>query len=281
MEGGTVHKILRQLLRSKPAVIGGFLVLVFLFLAFFGPSLAPHDPFSQDIASGSEPPSMENPMGRDRMGRDMFSRILHGTRYSVIMAVSAVTVGLTIGALMGLCAGFYGGIVDVLLMRVVDLMLAFPAFFVALIVVAILGPGLLNGAIAVGIASVPHYARVIRGGVLTVKGQEFVEAARAQGASNLRIMFRHVLPNCVGVLLVQTTLRIGAAVITSASLSFLGLGAQEPLPEWGLMVSAGRDYLRSAPHIAVFPGLCIAAMVLGFNLLGDGLRDILDPKFRD
>lgn len=268
----------RRFLRHRGAVTGLVLIGFLLMVAVAAPWVAPHSPIEQDLSRRLQPPSAEHFFGTDDFGRDLFSRVLHGSRISLAVGVVAVLLGLSIGGTLGLVAGYFGGKADLLLMRAVDVLLAFPAILLAIAVVAALGPSLTNAMIAVGITGIPVYARLTRGVVLQVKGLEFVTAARALGAADARILFRAVLPNCMAPLLVQTTLGLATAILDAAGLSFLGLGAQPPTPEWGAMLSQGRQLVLDAPWALTAPGLAILASVLGFNLLGDGLRDLFDPR---
>jgi peptide/nickel transport system permease protein len=227
------------------------------------------------------PPNREFLLGTDSLGRDVFSRIVYGSRVSLMTGTVAVTIALTVGTIIGLFAGYLGGMIDDVLMRGIDVLLAFPGLLLAIGVVAVLGPGLTNAMIAIGIARVPSFARVVRGVTLALRELDFVHASLAAGARTGRIMIRHILPNTLSSLIVLTTVNLGTALLAASSLSFLGLGAQPPTPEWGAMLSDGRLFLLVAPHVATFPGVAIALMVLGFNLLGDGLRDALDPRMKD
>ncbi|TBH20611.1 ABC transporter permease [Thermus thermamylovorans] len=229
---------------------------------------------------GVEGPVRLHLLGTDEQGRDLFSRILHGIPISLTIGLVAVGIGLLLGAPLGALSAYFGGRTDLLVQRLVDVMLAFPGILLAIVLVAILGPGLTNAMIAVGIAAVPIYARLVRGVVLSLKALDYVEAARALGASHGRILFRHILPNALSPLLIQSSLQMAIAILFAAGLGFLGLGARPPEPEWGLMLARGREYLAVAPHVATFPGLAIVGLVLAFNLLGDALRDALDPRGR-
>ncbi len=268
-----------RLKKRKMTLVGAALVGIFLVLASGAHLMAPHDPFKQDLRHRLEGPSEDYPMGRDDLGRCILSRVIYGARTSLYIGVSAIGIGLSIGVLLGAVAGYYRRL-DGPIMRMIDIMLAFPTMFLALAIVSMLGPGLNNVIVAVGIYSVPTFCRITRGSVLAVKEIEFIEAARAIGAGDATIIFGHILPNCMAPLIVQTTLYLPAAIITAAGLSFLGLGVQSPIAEWGAMLGEGRVYLQVAPHVAVFPGLAIMIVVFGFNLLGDGLRDILDPRLK-
>lgn len=271
---------LRRLVKHRLALLGMVIVLVFLVIAAFAPYLAPRDPLKFSLANKLRPPSQEFLLGADELGRDILSRIIFGTRVSLMMAVVSVGIGFVLGTPVGAISGFYGGILDILVQRVVDVMMAFPGILLAIVVVAVLGPGLWNAMLAVGISFVPTYVRVVRSAVLEIREREFVEAARAVGAGSLAILWRHILPNCVAPLIVLSTLQTASAILWAAGLGFLGLGAQPPTPEWGTMLGRSQLYIRAAPHVAIFPGIAIALAVLGFNLLGDGLRDALDPRLR-
>ncbi|GAB4404672.1 MAG: ABC transporter permease [Anaerolineales bacterium] len=270
----------RRLLRSKSAIIGLAIILGITFVAVFAAQIAPYDPIKQSFIRQLRPPSASFPLGTDEFGRDILSRIIHGARWALLAGILADSIALVLGVTIGLIGGYYGGRVDALVVWFTDVMLAFPYLLLAMIVVAIFGPGIRNAMIAVGIVYMPQYARLVRGTVLSLKEKEFVEAARAIGASSFRIMFRHILPNCVAPIIVMATLAVGWAIVQTAGLSFLGLGAQHPMPEWGAMLAGGRNYMLSAWWIATFPGLAIVITVIGFNLLGDGLRDVLDPYLR-
>lgn len=263
---------------NRAAVIGAVFMGAFLVVALLAPWLAPHDPIEQDLYNRLAPASIEHPFGTDDFGRDILSRVIYGTRISLRIGVAAVLIALVAGTLIGLVAGYYGGAADQLLMRVMDLMLAFPSILLAIGIVAVLGPGLENAMVAIGIVAIPQYARLIRASTLTVRESDYVQALRALGARDARIIMTAVLPNCLPPLIVQATLSLATAILDAAGLSFLGLGAQPPIPEWGAMLSGGRDLILSAPQVLTYPGLAIFVTVLAFNLLGDGLRDALDPK---
>ena len=268
-------------LRGTPgAIIGLAIVTVILFAAIFAPLIAPADPLAQDLLHQSAHPSWHHLMGTDRSGRDIFSRVLFGSQVSIRIGFEAVGLAITFGTLIGVVAGYAGGKVDTILMSLMDLMLAFPSIILAIGIATILGPSINNLMIAVGIVYIPQYARLARSSVLSVKNLEYIEAARALGAHLPRILVRHVLPNILAPLLVQATLGIATATLEAAGLSYLGLGARPPFPEWGAMLNDARDYWLSAPWALIFPGAAITIMVLGFNLLGDGLRDALDPAGR-
>lgn len=268
----------RRLRKSRTAVLGIIIIILFTIIAFFAPYIAPYDPMEQNFIKSFRPPSAEHYLGTDEFGRDVFSRIIYGSRISLQIGFIAVFISLVVGVSVGLAAGYYGGWIDMVVMRIMDLMLSFPYILLALVIMSILGPGIYNAMIAIGIVYVPQYARIVRSSVLSVKKKEYVLAARALGANDLRIILKHVFLNSMAPIIIQTTLSIGRAIINAAGLSFLGLGAQPPTPEWGAMLSNGQDFLRNAPWIATFPGIAIALLVLGFNLVGDGFRDAFDPR---
>jgi len=261
-------------------VIGLAIVAVYVLLALTAEALPLRNPVQMIPASIMAGPSWSMPLGADGFGRDLLSRIVFGARLSLEVSVTAVAMALVAGSFLGLVAGYAGGWSDQLIMRTMDVLFAFPAVLLALGVVAALGPNPRNVVIAIGIVYTPIFARVVRGPVLSIKEREFVEAARALGARASRIIARHVMPNLLSVLVVQTSIALSWAVLTEAALSFLGLSAQPPAPSWGVMLNEGRQNLELAPHLAIFPGLAIMLAVLGFNLLGDGLRDVLDPRLR-
>ncbi len=273
--------IWRRLSRSKTAVIGLFIVGLYLFTAIIGPYLAPHDPIAQDLGKTFLSPSAQHLMGCDEFGRDIFSRIIHGARVSLIIQFNSVVIALIVGVALGAIGGYFGGLADEVIMRIMDIMLAFPGMLLALAIVAMLGPNLVNLIVAIGIYSVPQFARVTRGSVISVKKNEYVTAAQAIGESDFSVITRYVLPNALSPIIVQTTLRMATVLLTAAGLGFLGLGVQPPTPEWGTMLSGARMYLRTAPFVAVFPGLAIMVVVLGFNFFGDGLQDALNPRLKE
>jgi len=273
-----VRRVIARLNRRRSARVGLVLLGLFLIAALFGPVLAPLDPLEQDLGRRLEAPSGEHLLGTDEFGRDILSRLLHGTRISLSVGVVAVGIGVLIGGLLGLATGYFGGWVELIGMRFVDVLLAFPSILLAVVVVAVLGPSLSNAMIAVGIVGIPHYARIVRASVLAVRGLPFVEAERALGAGEGRILFRTILPHCSPPVLVQASLGLATAILDAAGLSFLGLGAQPPTPEWGAMLGHGREYVIHAPWVLAAPGTAILLTVLGFNLVGDALRDALDPR---
>lgn len=270
----------RRLRRNRGAVVGAAVVVLLVTLAAAAPLLAPADPNAQDLSARLLPPSPQHLLGTDEFGRDMLSRLLYGARPALAAGMLAAAIAMGLGVTIGLVSGYVGGAVDQVLMRVMDIMLAFPYLLLAMIVVAILGPSISNAMVAVGLVNVPQYARLVRGCVLGVRTTEYVAAARALGIPRSRILGRHILPNVMAPIIIQATLGIGQAIVWAAGLSFLGLGAQPPAPEWGAMLASGREYMLQAPGLATFPGLAILVTVLGFNLLGDGLRDALDPRLR-
>jgi peptide/nickel transport system permease protein len=270
--------VLARVGRRGTAKVGLGILAVFVAGALLGPALAPRDPLEQDLERRLAPPTGQHWLGTDEFGRDVFSRLLHGTRLSLFVGIVSVGIGLALGGALGLVTGYFGGWVDLVGMRLVDVVLAFPSILLAIVIVAVLGPGLVHAMIAVGIVGVPAYARLVRAQVLSVRALPFVEADRALGSPDARIMVRTVLPHCTAPLLVQASLSLATAILDAAGLSFLGLGAQPPIPEWGAMLGHGRDYVIHAPWILVAPGAAILLTVLGFNLVGDSLRDALDPR---
>lgn len=259
---------------------GATIVGIFLLLALLAPILVPFDPIEGDLNDRLLAPSRTHWLGTDALGRDVLSRVIFGARVSLQIQLIAVTLALAVGVPFGTMGGYFGGRLDNLIMRSMDVLLAFPGIFLALAIIAVLGPGLVPLMLAAGISSVPQFARIVRGSVLSLKEREFVEAALALGSGSGRVMFRHLLPNCLAPIIVQSTLRMATVLLTASGLSFLGLGVQPPTPEWGAMLSNARSYLIVAPHVATIPGLAIMVVVVGFNLFGDGLRDVLDPRLR-
>jgi peptide/nickel transport system permease protein len=274
------RSLARQLLRDRTARVGLLIVALFLLLAIAAPLVAPQDPIDQDVANRYAPISAEHLLGTDNLGRDEFSRIVYGARASLFTTIGVGLLILLTGIVVGTVSGLVGGLLDGLLMRIVDVLLAFPPLLLALAVTGMLGPGLTNLAIALVAVYWVEYARVVRGLVLSVRERPFVESARAIGQSRSRIAVRHVIPNVISPVIVLATLRTGQLLLTLAGLSFLGLGIQPPTPEWGAMLSEGQSFLASAPQLMVYPGIAITLVALGFNLLGDGLRDVLDPTLR-
>jgi peptide/nickel transport system permease protein len=270
----------RRLVKNSGAMIGLVCIVFLALTAIFAPYLAPYPPHRQNPLMSLQPPSSEHRLGTDQFGRDILSRLIYGTRVSLRVGLVAVGIAALIGIPLGLVAGYYGGGLDMTISRLVDLMLAFPGILLALVIVSIMGPSLFNVMIAVGVAASPNYARLVRGSVLAAKEQVYVESARAIGAWVRGILVRHILPNILAPVIVLATLGTAGAILSAAALSFLGLGAQPPTPEWGAMLSEGRNYMRLAWWATTFPGLAIMVTVLAVNLLGDGLRDALDVRMR-
>ncbi|MBS4206507.1 nickel transporter permease [Bacillus sp. FJAT-50079] len=269
-----------RLKKNKAAVVGGILILLFIITAIIGPFLTTKDPFELDVTNKIQPPSAEHWFGTDNFGRDIFTRIIHGMGLTLYVGFFSVFIGGVIGVFFGVISGYYGGKLDTVIMRIMDILLAFPGIILALAIVSVLGGSLTNVIIAVGVFSIPAFARIVRGSTLTVRKLEYIDAMRALGASDARIIFKHILPNVMSPIIVQATLRIATAVLTASGLSFLGLGAKPPAPEWGAMLSDGRSYMADAPHMVLVPGIMIVLVVLAFNIFGDGLRDALDPKMK-
>lgn len=258
--------------------VGAFIVLLAAFAAVAAPWVAPYDPSSQQLPLRLERPSLGHPFGLDELGRDIFSRVLTGARISLLVGLTVVSISSLVGIFMGSIAGYFGGWLDDVIGRTIDVLLAFPGILLAIALVAVLGPSLTNVVMALSLIGWVGYARLVRGQVLKAREFEFVQAARALGAGTTRILFRHVIPTTMPAVLVQATLGMAGSILAEASLSFLGLGVQPPTPSWGTMLNGGRLHLLDAPHLTIFPGAAIAMLVLGFNFLGDGLRDVLDPK---
>ena len=268
----------KRLRKNKAAVVGGFFILLFVIVSLIGPLLTTQDPTEVNILNKLESPSAEHWFGTDNFGRDIFTRIIHGMPLTLKVGFVSVALGGSVGVVLGIVSGYYGGRIDTIIMRLMDVLLAFPGILLALAIVSVLGGSLTNVIIAVSLFSVPAFARIVRGSTLSVRKLEYIDAVRALGASDFRIIFKHILPNVTSPIIVQATLRIATAVLTASGLSFLGLGAQPPAPEWGAMLNDGRTYMKTAPHIIMFPGIMIVIVVLAFNIFGDGLRDALDPK---
>lgn len=275
-------EVWQRLCRNKMAMLGLAILIVMALGAVFADVIADYDTMvvAQNMKERLQGPSAAHWFGTDEFGRDVFARMLHGSRVSLVVGLISVSVSLCLGGIFGAFAGFYGGRTDNIIMRIMDIFLAVPSILLAMTIVAALGTDLIYVMLAIGISGVPNFARIVRAAVMSVKDQEFVESSRAIGASNVTIIFREVLPNCMAPIIVQATLSVAGAILSTASLSFIGLGVQPPDPEWGAMLSSGRNYLRDAMHITLFPGLAIVITILALNLLGDGLRDALDPRLK-
>ena len=269
---------MKRLLKNKLAVIGLILIIVLSLMAVFAPWLATHNPAAQDLKASELPVFSEGHwLGTDNYGRDVWSRLVYGSRISLLVGLAAVGLGLFGGIILGLLGGYYKKL-DAIIMRIVDLLFSFPGILLAMLIIAILGTSLVNVAIAISIWSIPSCARIVRGSVLSIKQKEYIMALKSLGASDLRIMVRHILPNAMAPIIVFATMRMGTAILSTASLSYLGLGAQPPTPEWGAMISQGQSYMWTSPHLTIIPGIAIMLTVFAFNVLGDGLRDALDPN---
>ena len=279
-------EFIKHFKKNRSAVLGFFIALMLVAFALFSPLIATHLPNVQDLSARLIPPfwneggSAQHLLGTDDFGRDLFSRIVYGARISIMVGTISVSISLFFGLLMGVFAGYYGKWVDALIMRLVDMMLSVPAILLAIVIVSILGPSLYNAMIAIGIVGIPTYARIVRGSILAEKEKEYVIASRVNGSNNLRLMFKVILPNCTTPIIVQATMGFASAVLEAAGLSFLGLGAQPPTPEWGAMLADSLQFITTAPWMIFYPGLAIFLTVLGFNLMGDGLMDVLDPKLK-
>ncbi|PWV37666.1 MAG: hypothetical protein DJ555_01215 [Desulfurococcaceae archaeon] len=265
---------------NRAAYVSLYVVGFLVFIAIFGPFLTPYNPYDFDLSRARQPPSFAHPFGTDELGRDILSRILEGARYTIGISIASVLLGVVIGVILGLASGYLGGLWDTVIQRIVDVMLAFPTVLLAIALVASLGQGVASLIIAIAISTFPVYARLVRGVVLQVVNEDYIAAARLLGKSKIYIMFKHVLPNSISPIVVQATYYMGLSILLASALGFLGLGVPPPTPEWGAMIGSGRTYLFSSPHIVVFPGVFIMISALSFNLLGDGLRDALDPKAR-
>jgi peptide/nickel transport system permease protein len=272
--------LFRMFKRNKTSVVGLFMALVVVMITFISPWISPHDPISQNVDLQHAPPSWAHPFGTDSYGRDQLSRILWGSRVSLVVGILSVLFAMTAGVPLGMLGGYKGGRIDNLILRFIDIFMSFPMVILGLLVLAIMGPGLIKIVIAIGVALTPRIVRLARGSTLSIKGKEYIEAARAVGQKEGRIMMIHVLPNIFGEILVMGTLWVATAIIVEASLSFIGLGVRPPTPSWGAMIRDGLDQLTNAPWLSIFPGLAIFVSVFSFNLIADGLRDISDPKLR-
>jgi peptide/nickel transport system permease protein len=268
--------------RNRIAMVGLFIFSVIVFLTIFADVIVPYEKaLTGDMAERLQEPSSKHWFGTDNYGRDIFARTLHASRRSLVMGIGAVLVGITVGGLLGASAGYYGGMVDTIIMRLIDTVICIPFMLLVLAIVAALGPGLVNVLIALMISMIPTYTRVIRSAILTVVGQDYIEAARSCGTPDRFIILKHVLPNAIGPIIVQATMTVGTMIIQAAATSFLGMGIQPPEPEWGAMLSESKDYMLKAPYMVMFPGFAIVLTALSLNLMGDGLRDALDPRLKD
>ncbi len=268
----------RRLIRNPMAIIGAVIVLSFVFVGLTATWISPHDYDASNFSLARQGPSAEYPLGNDELGRDMLSRLFFGARISLLLGIMSVGIGLSIGIPLGILGGYLGGIPDLFVTGFVDILLAFPSILLAILMVAILGPSLENAMIAIGVLSIPIYIRLVRSSTIGIKEELFIEAAHSMGATHLQILSRHIFPNVLAPIMVQSSLQMAVAIQAAAALGFLGLGAPPDVPEWGNMLQKGRTYVFSAPHIVVFPGLATMLVVFGFSLLGDGLRDALDPR---
>lgn len=277
----------KQFKKNRAALVGAYIVLVLIICAIFAPLFTPYDPLIQNLDQRLLPPVWSDGgmsghiLGTDDFGRDVLTRILYGARISLVIGIISVSISLVFGVLMGAVAGFFGGLADLIIMRVVDIMLSIPAILLAIVIVSILGPDLFNAMIAIGIVGIPTFARIVRSSVLAEKEKEYVVASKVNGSSNARLITKVVLPNCTTPMIVQATMGFASAVLEAAGLSFLGLGAQPPTPEWGAMLADSLQFITTAPWMIIFPGIAIFLTVMGFNLVGDGLMDVLDPKLKE
>lgn len=269
-----------EILNNPSLLLGLFILLALILISVIGPYFV-SSPYTQNTSIKFTPPGRDYLLGTDNFGRDVLSRLVVGAKYSLSAGLVSVAIGTFGGLLLGAPAGYYGKYIDNIIMLLCDIMLAFPGIILSMVIVMVLGPGIYTPMLAVGISSIPLFTRLVRAQVLSLRDAPFVEAARSTGAGDLRIIFKHLLPNCMGPIIIQATLRMGSAILMAATLSFLGMGAQPPEPEWGSMLNAARPYLRTSPYLAIFPGLAITITVIGINLVGDGLRDYLDPKLRE
>jgi peptide/nickel transport system permease protein len=271
----------KRFLKNRWATINLFVLLSLVVIAILAPWITPYDYTFMDFSNMFAGPSFSHPFGADELGRDILSRIIYGSRYSLGIGLLSVSIALVLGVILGSLAGYFGGMVDIGVMRILDVLQSIPGILLAIAISAALGPGFLNTALALAVGMMPMIARLLRGSILSIRTQEYVEAAVAVNCSTFRIIFKHILPNSFAPVLVAATMSIGNAILTAAGLSFIGLGIQPPTPEWGAMLSAGRDYIREYPHLVLFPGVFIMMTVLAFNVVGDALRDFLDPKLKD
>ncbi len=278
---GQIQDVFLRLARNKAAMLGLFILLVMILCAIFAPFVAPYNYAKQDLINSYIPPCLAHPFGTDNLGRDILSRVIYGTRISLLVGICSVCLATVIGVFLGSIAGFYGGVFDNLLMRLMDIVLAVPSLLLAISIASTLGNGIQNLILAIGLGASPGYARIVRASILSLKDQEYVEAARSEGASDAHIILSHILPNCLAPIIVQMTLGVASAILSTASLSFIGLGIAPPTPEWGSMLSTGRQFMFEAWWIVTFPGVAIMLSIFALNLFGDGLRDALDPKLKN
>ena len=278
---GQIQDVFLRLARNKAAMLGLFILLVMILCAIFAPFVAPYNYAKQDLINSYIPPCLAHPFGTDNLGRDILSRVIYGTRISLLVGICSVCLATVIGVFLGSIAGFYGGVFDNLLMRLMDIVLAVPSLLLAISIASTLGNGIQNLILAIGLGASPGYARIVRASILSLKDQEYVDAARSEGASDAHIILSHILPNCLAPIIVQMTLGVASAILSTASLSFIGLGIAPPTPEWGSMLSTGRQFMFEAWWIVTFPGVAIMLSIFALNLFGDGLRDALDPKLKN
>jgi peptide/nickel transport system permease protein len=276
----TNSHVLRRFLQRKSSVIGSAIIFIFVFVALIGPFLCPYQPNEINLMNRYQNPSREHWLGTDILGRDTFTRLVYGARISLLISVMSTLIGSFVGMVLGVIAGYFGGVLDSFISRMLDILMAFPGLLLAIAVIAILGSGLVNTMLAVAVFSIPTIARLVRSVVITLRENEYVQACQVVGASNTRIVVTHIIPNAMGQIIVNVTLNFGYAILAASSLSFLGLGVQPPNPEWGAMLSQARQAIRSTPMASIIPGMCIMLVVLSFSMVGDGLRDALDPKLK-
>jgi len=275
-----VKEILELLTSNKAALVGLIIIVLLIFIAVFGKYIMPYNPYEGELSQSLQPPSSLHLFGTDEQGRDILSRVIDGTKISLRVGITSVAIALSVGTVFGAMAGYYGGKIDMIIMRIMDIILAFPSLLLAIAFMSALGKGIDKAVIAISIVTIPEYARIVRSCVLSVKENEYVQSAKAIGNGDMAIIFKHILPNVISPIIVRATLGISTAILETSALGFLGLGVQPPLAEWGSMLGSGRGYFYNAPHIILFPGFAITLTVLAFNLFGDGLRDALDPKQR-
>ena len=274
------RKIINSFLSNKLGVSGAIIVIIIIIIALLAPLISPYTPVEMDLRNRRKGPILKHPFGTDKFGRDILSRIIYGTRVSLSVGLISVGIGVLGGIILGLYAGYYGKIIDNFIMRFMDMLISFPSILLAMVVITVLGSSMTNTMIAIGITYIPIFTRIVRASVLKIKNQEFVIASLALGSTDTKILFKHILPNILAPIIVQSSLALSGAILTEAALSFLGLGVQPPMPSWGSMLSDSRRYMELAPWTVIFPAVAIMFSVLGFNLFGDGLRDVLDPKLK-